>query len=305
MTVRVKMGLVMTTACLVVFLVGCGTVGGPRVNYDNQIGLSPTTVRRFPGGATEVVLIPATAIGQPMAVTKAGSYWSLKNTSWGFFMSFSLEELPAGATITRAYVWMKKKSYKSAETTAGLRIANVNNCLHIRKAVSSNTGGRTITEYEAVDDARHIWDHFSRGMDNADFINFDVSGEDGKYRDYILRNNSYITGFADQTEAWDRFNVQQFTIEEMQDDQTLSLFVDHGQEGSFDIEYCRNDERRNSDPVLVVEYTRGAPANVPRPATAESMSVAEKLAQLKALLDRGLITEEEFTAKRAEIIDSI
>lgn len=297
--------LVVLAATLLLGMAGCGTVPGIRTTYDGVSGVNPYKDEQASRPDVQVAMIPASNIGLPMSVTKAGSYWSLENTRWGFAIAFSLEEIPPDAVVREATVWLRKKSYHSDRPVAQIRVVNVNKCLHITRAMRSDSG-RKILEYSIVDDDRRLWDGLSRGMTNADLINFKISGGDGTYRDFLLSQNPNVPATSQRADAWDRVDVEGFVISELGDDRRLSLFVDHGAEGSFDIEYYRKNVIADADPVLVVEYT--VPGQAPASAQvvpSASATVAERLLRLESLLENGLITSDEYEVKRGEILGSI
>jgi len=312
---RIRLGTLTPLAVLLFAGAGCMGYSGIRLEY-------PETA--WPGGGggarpgIETAHIPVGQATGELTVEYAKHFVDSLNRFQCFALRFDLSALPAGARVLKAELRMPKRTSYAEARQLPIELTNVNRGLRVKRAevveFDETITHKYITSWNETTDESEIWAKDRRGEVGLTLFDYSVRrlrrNYGGLLRTEWNDSKPYSVG---RTDAWDSLDVTAFVAAEAARDQSITLLFSPEGPQPFLVGWRSAEGAGTLGPHLVVQYASagaasaaaaepGPSANLP---AAGAATVSEKLRLIKGFRDEGLITEEEYKAKKKELLDGL
>jgi len=312
---RIRLRTLTPLAALLLAAAGCMGYSGIRLEY-------PETAwpAREGGGSAgiETARVPVAQATGELTVEYAKHCVESRNRFQCFALRFDLSGLPAGAKVLKAELRMPKRISYAEARQLPIELTNVNRGLRVKRAevveFDETITHKYITAWDETTDESEIWAKDRRGEVGLTLFDYSVRrlrrNYGGLLRSEWNDSKPYSVG---RTDAWDSLDVTAFVAAEAARDQSMTLLFTPEGPQPFLVGWRGAGGGVDGGPHLVVTYASpgassgaaaepGPSAGLPADGAA---TISEKLRLIKSFHDEGLITEEEYKAKKKELLDGL
>ena len=233
-----------------------------------------------------------------------------------FSLQFDLSEIPAGSRVVRAELRLAKVASHAAAQKLHFDLTNLNRGARVQSALvmvhDEVDKSFMITRWQEAKIEDDLWAPASDGEEGLDHYEYRMTSGTARkrYIDILKGGLNKVMPFGvARAEPWDVLDVTDFVAAEAAGDRSITLFFSPSGSEEYMLRWHGAGSGKGTAPALVVSCA--APGAVVRatalePGTSEGAAPAgieERLRTLTRLRDEGLITEEEYRAKRKRLID--